>query len=49
MSNRSVCGFSAVAHAPKNGSPPVKQVRLRDFEAPMSGAFYLVDRFDELS
>ena len=42
-------GFSAVAHAPKDGSPPVKQVRLRDFEAPMSGAFYLVERFDELA
>jgi spore maturation protein CgeB len=42
-------GFSAVAHRPKDGSPPIKQVRLRDFEAPMSGAFYLVERFDELA
>jgi spore maturation protein CgeB len=42
-------GFSAVAHVPKDGSPPIKQVRLRDFEAPMSGAFYLVERFDELA
>jgi spore maturation protein CgeB len=42
-------GFSAVAHVPKDGSPPIRQVRLRDFEAPMSGAFYLVERFDELA
>jgi spore maturation protein CgeB len=42
-------GFSAVAQVPKDGSPPIKQVRLRDFEAPMSGAFYLVERFDELA
>ena len=42
-------GFSAVAHLPKDGSPPIKQVRLRDFEAPMSGAFYLVEQFDELA
>lgn len=42
-------GFSAVAHLPRDGSPPIKQVRLRDFEAPMSGAFYLVEQFDELA
>jgi spore maturation protein CgeB len=42
-------GFSAVAQVPKDGSPPIRQVRLRDFEAPMSGAFYLVERFDELA
>jgi len=42
-------GFSAVAHLPKDGSPPIKQVRLRDFEAPMSGAFYLVEQFEELA
>lgn len=42
-------GFSAVAHLPTDGSPPIKQVRLRDFEAPMSGAFYLVEQFDELA
>ncbi|MCC7350013.1 MAG: glycosyltransferase [Phycisphaerales bacterium] len=42
-------GFSAVAKLPKDGSPPIKQVRLRDFEAPMSGAFYLVEHFDELT
>lgn len=42
-------GFSAVAQVPKDGSPPIRQVRLRDFEAPMSGAFYLVERFGELA
>jgi spore maturation protein CgeB len=42
-------GFTAVAHFPKDGSPPIKQVRLRDFEATMSGAFYLVEQFDELA
>ena len=42
-------GFSAVAQSPRDGSEPIKQVRLRDFEAPMSGAFYLVERFDELA
>ena len=42
-------GFGAVAQVPKDGSAPIKQVRLRDFEAPMSGAFYLVERFDELA
>lgn len=40
-------GFSTVAYVPKQG-PPIKQVRLRDFEATMSGAFYLVEQFDEL-
>jgi len=41
-------GFSRVAgdHA---GGEPIKQVRLRDFEAPMSGAFYMVEYFDELT
>jgi spore maturation protein CgeB len=42
-------GFSSVAFLPKDGSPPIKQVRLRDFEATMSGAFYLVEYFDELT
>lgn len=42
-------GFTAVAQIPKDGSPPIKQVRLRDFEATMSGAFYLVEQFDELA
>jgi spore maturation protein CgeB len=27
---------------------PIKQVRLRDFEAPMSGAFYMVEYMEEL-
>ena len=41
-------GFSTVAEIPKDGSDPIKQVRLRDFEATMSGAFYMVEEFDEL-
>ncbi|MES4784840.1 MAG: hypothetical protein C4294_02360 [Nitrospiraceae bacterium] len=41
-------GFSSVAEIPASG-PPIKQVRLRDFEAPMSGAFYLVEYFEELA
>lgn len=36
-------GFSTVA----DGSG-IKQVRLRDFEAPMSGAFYMVEDSDEI-
>ncbi len=42
-------GFTTVADLPAGGSAPVKQVRLRDFEAPMSGAFYMVEAFDELA
>ncbi|MCO8120561.1 glycosyltransferase [Stieleria sp. TO1_6] len=42
-------GFSAVAELPSDGSEPIRQVRLRDFEATMSGAFYLVEAFDELT
>ena len=42
-------GFSSVAELPAAGTPPLKQVRLRDFEAPMSGAFYLVEACDELA
>ncbi len=41
-------GFTAVARIPADGSPPIRQVRLRDFEATMSGAFYLVEQFDEI-
>ncbi len=41
-------GFSKVAASP-NPDLPIKQVRLRDFEAPMSGAFYLVEYCDELT
>jgi spore maturation protein CgeB len=41
-------GFTGVAEIPIKGAP-IKQVRLRDFEATMSGAFYLVEYFDELT
>jgi len=41
-------GFSNVAYIPRHGEP-IKQVRLRDFEATMSGAFYMVQHFDELT
>ncbi len=41
-------GFSAVASATAGGTV-IKQVRLRDFEATMSGAFYLVEQVDELA
>ena len=42
-------GFTTVAEIPADGTPAIKQVRLRDFEATMSGAFYLVEYFDELA
>ena len=42
-------GFTTTAHTPQGGESPVRQVRLRDFEAPMSGAFYMVEFFEELS
>ena len=42
-------GFSAVAKIPQDGTPPIKQVRLRDFEAPMSGAFYMAEFSEELA
>ncbi len=41
-------GFSNVADIPRGGEP-IKQVRLRDFEAPMSGAFYMVQFVEELA
>jgi hypothetical protein len=41
-------GFTQVAVSPP-GQPPIRQVRLRDFEATMSGAFYMVEAFDELA
>lgn len=41
-------GFSRLLEDPADGAPP-RQVRLRDFEAPMSGAFYLAEAFDELA
>ena len=31
------------------GEKPIKQVRLRDFEVPMSGGFYLTEYFEELT
>lgn len=40
-------GFSKVGETHLCGQP-VKQVRLRDFEAPMSGAFYLAEYVEEL-
>ena len=40
-------GFTKVAEGVP-GPTSIKQVRLRDFEAPMSGAFYLVERYEEL-
>jgi spore maturation protein CgeB len=41
-------GFTKVAGFDANGFV-LKQVRLRDFEATMSGAFYLVEECDELN
>ena len=41
-------GFTSVAEIPADGSAAIKQVRLRDFEATMSGAFYLVEYVEEL-
>jgi spore maturation protein CgeB len=40
-------GFSTVGNTHMNSSP-IKQIRLRDFEAPMSGAFYMVEYMEEL-
>jgi spore maturation protein CgeB len=40
-------GFSKVGETHRGGNP-IKQVRLRDFEAPMSGAFYLTEYVQEL-
>ena len=41
-------GFAKVAETISK-SPAITQVRLRDFEAPMSGAFYLVEGSEELA
>lgn len=41
-------GFSSVARIADDPTNQIRQVRLRDFEATMSGAFYLVEQFDEL-
>jgi spore maturation protein CgeB len=40
-------GFSNVGNTHLSETP-IKQVRLRDFEAPMSGAFYMVEYMPEL-
>ena len=40
-------GFTKVAEGAP-GQTSIRQVRLRDFEAPMSGAFYLIERCEEL-
>jgi spore maturation protein CgeB len=42
-------GFTSVAEQLPGSSGPIKQVRLRDFEATMSGAFYLVEYFEDLA
>ena len=42
-------GFTAVDQKPQGSAARIQQVRLRDFEATMSGAFYLVEAFDELA
>jgi spore maturation protein CgeB len=41
-------GFAAVGET-SSGAQRIKQVRLRDFEAPMSGGFYLAEHSDELA
>jgi hypothetical protein len=41
-------GFSRVGHS-VGGTDRIVQVRLRDFEAPMSGAFYMVEQIPELA
>jgi spore maturation protein CgeB len=40
-------GFSVV-DTQETALEPIKQVRLRDFEAPMSGAFYMTEYMEEL-
>lgn len=40
-------GFSTCGETHRT-EQPIKQVRLRDFEAPMSGAFYMVEYMEEL-
>lgn len=42
-------GFSTVDRPHQPEAAPIRQVRLRDFEAPMSGAFYCVEYFEELT
>lgn len=40
-------GFSTIGEIYRTDKP-IKQIRLRDFEAPMSGAFYMVEYMEEL-
>ena len=40
-------GFSAVGGTGLSDQP-IRQVRLRDFEVPMSGGFYMLERLDEI-
>ena len=40
-------GFSAVGNTAESAKP-IRQVRLRDFEAPMSGAFYMLEYLEEI-
>ena len=42
-------GFSTCGYARYRDKQKISQVHLRDFEAPMSGAFYIVEYQDELS
>lgn len=41
-------GFSTCGHARYSDKNKIRQIHLRDFEAPMSGAFYFVEHQDEL-
>lgn len=45
---RIALGFSQVGSG-TGSSAGIRQVRLRDFEAPMCGAFYLAEQFEELA
>jgi hypothetical protein len=40
-------GFSSVGNTAESAKP-IRQVRLRDFEAPMSGAFYMLEYLEEI-
>jgi spore maturation protein CgeB len=40
-------GFSAVGDTAR-ARHPIRQVRLRDFEVPMSGGFYMVEYLEEI-
>jgi hypothetical protein len=40
-------GFSSVDNTAES-TEPIRQVRLRDFEAPMSGAFYMLEYLEEI-